>query len=144
MRAETSAGGIVYQRTPSGRLWLLIQHSYRPHHWGFPKGLVGDVHKNEQIPSAALREVREEGGVEARIITPLTPPTHYTYTWQTDVVSKTVHYFLMEYVSGSPDDHDAEINEARFFPEKEVEDWLSYENDRKQFRLALNAIAALP
>lgn len=132
MKKEISAGGIVYKKTPKGILWLIIQPSHQPT-WTFPKGLVGDIHANERFEDAALREVQEEGGVTATIIAPLSVPSHYTYYWNGSPIDKTVHYFLMEYVSGSPDDHDHEVNSAQFVTEEEVKRRLSFETDKKQY-----------
>ena len=63
---EISAGGIVYKKI-SNYQWLICQHSQHKG-WVFPKGLVGDKDRNESMDQAALREVEEEGGVRAKII----------------------------------------------------------------------------
>jgi len=57
---ETSAGGVVF-RAPQGEepLFLLIRDSYR--NWGFPKG---HLESSEMPDAAALREVKEETGLE--------------------------------------------------------------------------------
>ena len=106
---QTSAGGIVFKNN----LWLICQHSEHKG-WVFPKGLVGDNDKNESMEKAALREVEEEGGIKAKIINDQPIKTQYSYTWNGDLIKKTVYYFLMEYVSGDPKDHDCEMSEAKF------------------------------
>ncbi len=133
MRVEVSAGGIVYKKTEKGLMWLVVQHSYRNDHWGFPKGHIGDIHTGEPIEVAALREVREEGGIEARIIAPVLPPSQYAYRWQDELINKSVHYFLMEYVSGSTEDHDIEIQDAQFLDAETAMNRLRYNSDRQQF-----------
>ncbi|MFQ6120629.1 MAG: NUDIX domain-containing protein, partial [Methanosarcinales archaeon] len=104
MRREFSAGGIVYKKRKGQRakdkdevLWLVAQHS---HHkgWVFPKGLIGDHKSGETSEETAIREVKEETGVKAKIIKKLKNPAQYFYTFQGEKILKTVYYYLMEYV----------------------------------------------
>lgn len=130
---ETSAGGIVYYDKASGREWLLIQHS-KARHWGFPKGHVGDTIPNEKLEEAALREVAEEGGVRATIISDKPLSTTYFFRYGNTLHKKTVYYFLMKYLSGDPANHDAEVSEALFLPEAEVVSKLTFDSDKEAFR----------
>src|SRR5919112_4252975 len=77
---------------------------------GLPKGGMEDGETPEQ---AAAREVREETGVVAKVVSPL-GDVRYTYRRGGRRVRKTVHFFLFEYVEGSTDDHDHEVDEARW------------------------------
>lgn len=132
-RKETSAGGIVYKKENSGIVWLITQHSLHKG-WGFPKGIVGDVIQNEPSFEAALREVEEEGGIKARIMYPNPIEVKYTYTdHEGYTVDKNVMFYLMEYISGSPDDHDWEVSEARFATEEDVRNTLTYDADKEAF-----------
>lgn len=140
MKHEISAGGIVYKRVES-RLWLICQHSQHKG-WVFPKGLVGDSEKDESMEKAAVRETREEGGVEARVIEQLPDPVEYFYTFGGHRIKKTVYYFLMEYVSGDPKDHDWEMCDAKFVSEEEVAKTLTYNSDKKAFAQALSSLKA--
>jgi len=139
MKYEISAGGIVYRKKGNTRLWLLIQQA-NTGHWGFPKGLVGDNNPEETLEEAALREVREEGGVHAQIKHTIATPSRYFYTWRGEKVKKTVWYFVMEYMSGSAKDHDIEVERAQFVEESLVPARLTYQNDRKMFRLAIDEL----
>ncbi len=129
---ETSAGGIVYKKNGNSFLWLITQHSQHKG-WVFPKGLIGDTNENEKMEEAALREVEEEGGVKARIINPIPIKSVYTYIWNDIQVEKTVFYYLMEYVSGDPKNHDWEMMDAKFTTEEEVLKMLTYPSDTKAF-----------
>jgi len=133
---ETSAGGIVYKSIDGIRYWLVIQHNGAKH-WGFPKGHVGDKIDNERLEDAALREVYEEGGVKAKIVKHDPFTNTYYYTLKGAPRKKTVHYFLMEYLSGDTNDHDFEVQEAKFVPEENVMDILTYKNDKKILEEAL-------
>jgi ADP-ribose pyrophosphatase YjhB (NUDIX family) len=125
---QISAGGIVYK----GSKWLICQHS---HHkgWVFPKGFVGDVNKGESNEAAALREVEEEGGVKAKIVNPEPIVSHYGYELEGILYKKTVLYFLMEYLSGDPKDHDWEMMNAKFVHEEDVVKILTYPSDIQAF-----------
>jgi dATP pyrophosphohydrolase len=63
---ETSAGGVVYRVHEGHALFLLIKDSYQ--NWGFPKG---HLESGERAEDAAMREVREETGIDCRPGTPL-------------------------------------------------------------------------
>lgn len=129
---ETSAGGIVYKKNDGPLLWLMTQHSQHKG-WVFPKGLIGDTNINEKMEDAALREVEEEGGVKARIINPHPVKVSYSYVWNDIQVDKTVYYYLMEYVSGDPKDHDWEMMDAQFVNEEVIMKTLSYPSDIQAF-----------
>lgn len=132
VQKETSAGGIVFKKKKNSVLWLVIQHS-KAKHWGFPKGHIGDKIPNEKMEEAALREVKEEGGIAAQIISHNPAEIHYSYSLNGVLRHKTVYYFLMEYISGHTEDHDWEVEEALFLPEHEVIELLTYPSDLQAF-----------
>lgn len=142
MKHEISAGGIVYRKVQSLKskvhkvVWLICQHSQHKG-WVFPKGLVGDTNENEPLEDAALREVEEEGGIKAKIIAPLPKPIEYFYKLKGETIKKTVHYFLMEYITGDPKDHDHEMMDAKFVTADEVKSTLTYKTDKQAFEEAL-------
>ncbi|MEM2121949.1 MAG: NUDIX domain-containing protein [Candidatus Woesearchaeota archaeon] len=139
-KLEISAGGIVFRRhLSSGTIkteWLVVQHSGHKG-WVFPKGLVGDKKKGEQMEEAALREVEEEGGVKAKIVYDTPVKVEYRYRFEDFLVKKIVYYFLMEYVSGDPANHDWEVLQAKFLPKAEVKKILTYPSDRDAFEKIL-------
>jgi 8-oxo-dGTP pyrophosphatase MutT (NUDIX family) len=139
LKKEVSAGGIIYKKPSSveasagkGVLWLTTQHS-RHKGWTFPKGLVADTNPNETKEKAALREVKEEGGIEARIVNLQPVKVEYKYTFQEYLIDKTVYYYLMEYVSGDIKDHDWEVSDAKFLSQEEIVKILTYKEDLEAF-----------
>lgn len=138
MKFEISAGGIVYKNLPAGRqgkpqpVWLLVRHA-KNHHWGFPKGHIGDIKKGESMEQAALREVEEEGGVKATIIAKVPTEIEYFFKMKGELIKKNLYYYLMEYQSGDPKDHDHEISDARFMSEEELLDLLSFKTDKDAY-----------
>ena len=135
MKLEFSAGGVVVKKEEGETYILLTQHSGH-HGWGFPKGLID---KGEDKKTTALREVSEEGGVQAKIIDDLTL-SEYFYKFEGDTIKKKVNYFLMEYLSGDPVDHDWEMEDARWIPLEKVGEKLSFANDKKVFQEAKKKI----
>jgi 8-oxo-dGTP pyrophosphatase MutT (NUDIX family) len=133
---QVSAGGIVFKKEKEKILWLIAQHSQHKG-WVFPKGLVGDKDSNESMEKAALREVEEEGGVRAKIVYLRPVKTFYQYRWQDQLIKKTVYYFLMEYLSGDPKNHDWEMVDAKFTTEHEVKKTLTYPSDKQAFERML-------
>jgi 8-oxo-dGTP pyrophosphatase MutT (NUDIX family) len=118
---ETSYGGVVVRGeevlviTPAGKSVT-----------GLPKG---GMEAGETPEQAAAREVREETGVVARVGRPL-GDVRYTYRRGGRRVRKTVHFFLCEYVEGSTDDHDHEVDDARWIALATASAQLSYPGER--------------
>jgi len=142
---QISAGGIVFREVKNEKLkmknllWLICQHSLH-RGWVFPKGFVGDKDKNESNETAALREVEEEGGVKAKIVNPEPIISHYEYQFEGVLYKKIVYYFLMEYLSGDPKDHDWEMMDAKFVAEDEVKKTLTYPSDIQAFAKVLQGL----
>ena len=111
----------------------------RPDRWQLPKG---HVEPGEAAAAAALREVREETGVSARIVAPL-PVVRYGYDVGRQLrIEKRVDYYLMEYVDGSERDADPrEVLQARWMPWEEALALLSFANEREVAAAARRAAA---
>ncbi len=139
-KKQSSAGGLVLRGEGDDAFILMI----RPRRedaktiWGFPKGMATD-HADGSLEATALREVREEGGVQASILKYL-GEIHYFFSFREENISKTVHYFLMEYLDGDTKDHDEEVEEAVWVPLAEAGSRLSYKNDREMLGKALRGL----
>ena len=134
MKFEFSAGGIVTKREKGRVEILLCQHSAH-HGWVFPKGLIGDTKEQETKEETALREVKEECGVDGRIVKEL-PPVTYWYQWEGEKRKKTVYYFLMDYVGGDITKHDLEMENVEWLPLEKVAKRLTYPSDKKVWQEA--------
>src|ERR671931_615493 len=84
-----AAGGVVWRRSTDGGIELALVHRPRYDDWSFPKGKLDP---GESWEAAALREVREETGLECTLGREL-PPTGYR---DPKGRSKAVRYWLME------------------------------------------------
>jgi 8-oxo-dGTP pyrophosphatase MutT (NUDIX family) len=98
-----------------------------------PKGHPED---GETPGEAALREVREEAGVVARLVEPL-GDVRYWYTREGQRIAKVVTFFLLDYVSGAVDDHDLEVEHARWMPLEDAARELTYAGERDMAARAL-------
>ncbi|WP_069997531.1 NUDIX hydrolase [Cellulosilyticum sp. I15G10I2] len=89
MIKTVSCGGVVIHK---GKM-LLLYKDYKQKYvgWVLPKGTV-ESGESHQI--TALREVKEETGVEARIVKYI-DSSQYTFKGREDVIHKTVHWYLM-------------------------------------------------
>ena len=130
MKREFSAGGIVFNDKSQV---LVTQHSQNKH-WGFPKGLLD--HPEQTIEESALREVKEEGGVEAKIVGKV-GYSKYIYSFGGEKIFKVVTYFLMEYVSGDIKNHDWEVSDSGWFEPEDAFEQLTFSQDKDLLKRAL-------
>lgn len=122
-----AAGGIVIDYE-TGRPRVLLVHRPSYDDWSFPKGKLDP---GETVEEAALREVREETGLECRISRQLAT-MRYAYRTRNKgrLRPKAVYYFLMERVSGGINVPGEEVDRAEWFEFDEAARKLSYEQDR--------------
>lgn len=100
----------------------------------------GGADADETGDQTAVREVREESGVNASVRAELGEVT-YWYRRGGRSVRKTVRFYLCDYVSGSTDDHDHEVEEARWVPLEEAETVLAYPGEREMIARARSLLA---
>ena len=140
-RQEVSAGGVAFRpRTGAGFEVALI----RTHegHWQLPKGWIEE---GEPAERAAIREVREEAGIDAEVAGELGKIEYWyvsKYEAEPARVHKFVHFFLLRYTGGSTDDHDHEVTEARWVEIGEAERMLAFKDERRMVTLAREALQA--
>lgn len=89
MIEAVSCGGVVIYR---GKVLLLYKNQNgRYMGWVMPKGTLED---GESYKQTALREVKEETDVTATIIKYI-GKTQYNFQGSSDMINKTVHWYLM-------------------------------------------------
>ena len=133
----TSAGGVVY-RELDGRIQVALAHRRSPPLWALPKGTPDS---GETLEETAIRETREETGLDVEIERPL-KSIRYFFVRGTTRFNKTVHFFLMRAVGGSPDDHDAEFDEVRWVDLSEALALLTHATERSVAEEAAEALRA--
>jgi 8-oxo-dGTP pyrophosphatase MutT (NUDIX family) len=135
---EVSAGGVIYRRY-KGRLEIALIHVRK--RWGLPKG---HVEPGETVEQAALREVREETGLEGKIVKKLGDITYWYRAKSKEGeqirIFKRVYFYLLRYVKGDVHGHDYEVDEARWFPIGQAIQNLTFPTERKMVSRALNIL----
>ncbi len=156
MVREFSAGGVVLRRMsddwciaaiepqkedsgPAARPTAARRKTARKVVFALPKGLVDEGEKPEQT---AIREVREETGVTASLLTKLTDIKYvYVRSWgDKQRVFKIVSFYLLRYLSGNIDDiapeMRIEVRRALWLPLEEALVKLAYSGERQVVRKA--------
>ncbi len=137
---EFSSGGVVFKKENGKILWLVCRSNpsqkYPEERWRLPKGWLDDDPDRdypgpmargekratqEEIQQNALKEIREEGGVETRIIKKLGTTKYFTTTVQGPVL-KFVTYFLTEWIRDAAEGYGTETSKVT---------WLEYEEAYK-------------
>jgi 8-oxo-dGTP pyrophosphatase MutT (NUDIX family) len=154
-----SAGGVVFRRAPGATGASPAVEATIPGHtatanplddveialvgrtysdiWVIPKGTP---HRDESVADAALREVREETGLITRIVAEL-GSVHYTFSRDGTRFHKEVFHYLLEAIGGDVSLHDAEYDEARWFPLGVALRRLTFDNEADMLRRAQPLIA---
>ncbi len=125
-RVATAAGGVVVREGASGPE-VVLAGRVADGSWVFPKGTPDH---GETIEETALREVREETGLEIRITRPL-GTMEYQFAAAGLRVHKLVHFFAMEAIGGDLTRHDAEYDDVRWVPVAEARRMLSFDSYRE-------------
>lgn len=139
---QRSAGGVVYRDATDGPEVVIIKTAEEGR-WQIPKGLIDP---GETVEQAALREVREETGLECQIIKPLDSIEYWffgNYDGTRKRYHKRVDFFLMASLGGDTDNHDSEVLEVLWVPLKRAAEMLSFENERHVLEHAARVIEEL-
>lgn len=133
MVEATSCGGVVIYR---GKI-LTLYKSYKNRYegWVLPKGTVEE---GEEYYETALREVKEEAGVQASIIK-YVGKSQYSFNIQNDVVEKDVHWFLMSANSyHSRPQREEYFVDSGYYKFHEAYHLLKFSNERQILEMAYN------
>ena len=142
---EFSAGGVLV-RTIRGRpMVAAIRPNGRDQVWALPKGRI---EQGETAADTAVREVREETGVEGRVVEKLGDVRYvYTASWKGGVrIFKVVSFFLLRAGRGRigeiAEEMRIEVAEARWLPLDEAPQLLTYDGEREMAAKALERVGA--
>ncbi|MDQ6787029.1 MAG: NUDIX hydrolase [Acidobacteriota bacterium] len=136
---QISAGGAAFRQNGSDVEIALI--SAKPSlRWQLPKGIID---ANETPEVAALREVREEAGIETELLQKI-ETIEYWYVGDNGGervrFHKLVHFFLLKYTGGTVEDHDFEVAEARWVKLDEAVEMLAFKGERSVLEKAAELI----
>jgi 8-oxo-dGTP pyrophosphatase MutT (NUDIX family) len=143
VRREVSAGGLVYRRRRDDRLEFVLIRPKGADTWALPKG---HIEKGESAEDAAVREVREETGLEVGHIEPL-GDVSYVFSWRDQPqaplvrIFKRVRFFTMEFAGGDSNAHDGEIEEVAWYEAEEASQRASYKDERSLIGKAISLLS---
>ncbi|MDA1241280.1 MAG: NUDIX hydrolase [Chloroflexi bacterium] len=135
-RTAVSAGGVVYRRGAEG-IEIVMVSRRDPALLALPKGKVDP---GEVIEATAVREVREETGLHARIVEALGEVRYWFPDTDGTRIDKVVHYFLMTPEGGSFDLHDHEFDDVGWFHIGEAERRMTHRNQLHILEQAAEAV----
>ena len=134
---RVSAGGVVFKggkkKKASGVLWLIIQPSGTKR-WQLPKGAK---EKSETLKECAKREVKEETGIVAKVLTKVADE-RYEYIYDGNSIFQTVAFYLMSFVKDTNTFYKNEIEEVKMVSFENALDLLTYDNDKEVLQKARN------
>jgi 8-oxo-dGTP pyrophosphatase MutT (NUDIX family) len=128
-KTQVSAGGVVFRRG-GGRTEVALISVGEQNRWQLPKGLVD---AGESSEDAALREAREETGLDAELVAPIEKIEYWYFSNGRGArvrFHKFVHFYLLRFTAGDVRDHDAEVNEARWIEIDEAIGMLAFKGER--------------
>jgi 8-oxo-dGTP diphosphatase len=129
-KQQVSAGGVAFRKR-GGRIYVALISVGDQKRWQLPKGLID---RNEETEAAAIREVREETGLETEMLAPIDVVEYWYFSGTGEArvrFHKFVHFFLLRYSSGKTEDHDHEVNEARWVEINRAEELLAFASEKK-------------
>ena len=137
---ETSAGGVVYRLEGGAPLFLLIRDSYQ--NWGFPKG---HLENGELAEDAAMREVREETGIDDVSLRGTIETIDWYFRFRGRLIHKVCHFFLMQTAQAITSPQRTEgITACQWVTFDEASSTISYANARLVLRRAHEMIVGAP
>lgn len=133
---QISSGGVIFRPGAAGIEIALIRKTLKggKRVWCLPKGWV---EPGESLEEAAVREVREETGLDGEILEKIGETSYQFYSKEDRVrIDKTVHFFLMTCRGGNTADHDDEVEAADWFPLEQAETLMAYPTEIEMVRKA--------
>ena len=138
----------VEQVSAGGAAFRLVNQDYEvaiisvgaSRRWQLPKGLIDE---GESAETAALREVREEAGIETELLAPVEKIEYWYVGEQRGErvrFHKSVHFYLLAYRCGGVENHDAEVIEARWVNADEAIEMLAFKGEKAVLEKALKML----
>jgi 8-oxo-dGTP pyrophosphatase MutT (NUDIX family) len=129
-RAVSAGGVVLAELCPDAPVALVAHRSVRGSlQWTLPKGAQ---EPGETVEQTALREVREETGLEVELVGPL-DTIDYWFVWAPEQTRyhKFVRYFLMRATGGDFAERDSEMEDAAWFDRGQASRQMAFANERR-------------
>jgi 8-oxo-dGTP pyrophosphatase MutT (NUDIX family) len=158
---EFSSGGVVFKIDNGQILWLIRKTTasalYPKQYWMLPKGRIDDTDGDlpgpmasgkikadvASLENAAIREVKEEAGVEAKIVKKIGTSMYSFTDVKVGKILKFVTFYLMEYIKDLPEGHDWETEEVVWLPFEEAKKQLSFGGEKQILVKAKDLLASV-
>ena len=137
VRHEHSSGGAVITLR-NGRAYVAMIATRGRTRWGLPKGAVSEGETSEE---AALREVREETGLEATIVSKL-DTIEYFFRVSDALIKKRVDFYLMHHTGGTLQPQLSEVDDVEWVPLSDSIERASFESEKKLLEIAAREMAS--
>jgi len=124
MQIEKSCGAVVFTRRGNDILYVIIRQTNGD--YGFPKG---HMEPGEDEQTAALREIREEVGLNAEILKGFREEISYPFPHKPYVIKQVV-YFLAEYAGQEIVCQQSEVSAADLLPFEQAWEKLTFVQTR--------------
>ena len=122
-----SAGGLVYKKNHSV-IYFVLCYKNKTNRWHLPKETQ---EFNESICNTAIREVKEETGLEVKIKVFLSNIYYKFIDNQNNMLNKKVAFYIMKTIDGSFKNHDKEFDKIIWADSNEAIKLLKYTNEKK-------------
>ena len=117
---EISAGAVLYTIVDN-RINYLISLDFH-NNWGFPKG---HLENNETLTQAALREIKEEVGIDAELDTNFSEELIYTMP---NGIEKHSIYFIGKFINQIPQKQIEEVQDIKILPYEKALELITFDN----------------
>jgi 8-oxo-dGTP pyrophosphatase MutT (NUDIX family) len=156
---EFSSGGLVFQKKNGDPIWLVrktaASNLFPKQYWMLPKGWIDNAAPDvpgpmasgaikadeESLQKAAIREVAEEGGIEAKIIKKIGTEKYFLKHPERGQILKFVTFYLMEWQKDSPEGFDDETAEIAWLPFPEAKKRLTFSAEKQMLIKAQELLA---
>ena len=158
---EFSSGGVVFKKEGKDVLWFVRKTAasalYPKQYWMLPKGRIDDTKDNEPGPMAlgkikadevslqktAVREVAEEGGIEAKIIQKIETIMYSFIHPKRGKMLKFATFYLMEWIRNLPEGFDSETSEILWLPFDEAYKKLTFSGEKEALKKGKEILLSL-
>lgn len=136
MKKETSCGCVIFDKKTHSK--VLIVYEKNRNFWGFPKGHIED---GETETQTALREVKEEVGIDVKIL-----DENYRYVTNYIIEDKQIDKTSIFYIAETLDENydtvnqEAEIEESKWVSIEDALKLLTFDNSKDVLKKACEDI----
>jgi 8-oxo-dGTP pyrophosphatase MutT (NUDIX family) len=133
-KREYSAGGVVFKKEAGKTFWLIFQPKvdeselWRKGRWQLPKGWI---EAGETSQTAALRETKEEGGVEAEIVKKIGRITIFFHDEAKQKIAKEIVFYLMRWIADTQEGPDSETEKVLWLLFDQAKGKLTFKSEKE-------------